>query len=87
MKCDFRRYCLGVQESEPHWTTHSKRYCTKVMFLAVVACPRWNTKTNRQFDGKNGIWQFTIMGTAKRNSRNCTAGTPVMKSMDSGKGV
>ena len=55
-----RRYYLGVQESEPHWTMRSKRNCTKVMFLAAVARPRWNTTTNKQFDGKIGIWSFTI---------------------------
>ena len=31
-------YYLGIQESEPHWTAHSKRYCAKVMFLATVTC-------------------------------------------------
>ena len=37
-----RRYYLGVQESESHWTARSKRYCIKVMFLAAIAYPRWN---------------------------------------------
>ena len=53
------------------------------MFLAAVARPRWDSTNNKHFDGKLGIWPFTIIETAKRNSRNCAAGTPVMKSMDS----
>ena len=52
------------------------------MFLAAVVCPRWNTITNRQFDRKIDICPFTIMQSAKRNSRDCVADTPVMKSMD-----
>ena len=60
-----KRCYLGVQESEPHRIMRSKRYFAKVMFLAAVACPRWNTTTNRQFDGKIGIWPFTMMENAK----------------------
>ena len=53
------------------------------MLLAAVARPRWDNNTNEYFDGKLCISLFTINKTAKRNSRNHTAGTPVMKSMDS----
>ena len=35
-----RRYYLAPNEDEPHRMTKSKRYSTKVMFLATVACKR-----------------------------------------------
>ena len=58
-----RRYYLGIQESKPHQTMSSKSYCTKVMFVAADVCPRWNTTTNRQFDGEIIIWTFVIIET------------------------
>ena len=45
-----------------------KKYRIKVIILAAVACPRWNTATNIQFDEKIGIWPFTIMETAKKET-------------------
>ena len=78
-----RKYYLGPDEEEPHRTTKSKRFPTKVMFLAAVARPRWNTNENRQFDGKIGLWPFTKIEIAQRNSRNRPTGTPVTKALDS----
>ena len=78
-----RKYYLGREEEEPHRTTKSKRFSTKVMFLAAVARPRWNTAANKQFDGKIGICPFTKVEIVKRGSRNRPAGTPVTKTVDS----
>ena len=78
-----KKFYLGMQEHESQRTTRSKQLTTKMMFLAAVACPRWDSINNKHFDGKLGIWPFIIIETAKRNSRNRAAGTPVMKSMDS----
>ena len=35
-----KKFYLGMQELEPHRTTRSKLFSTKVIFLAAVACPR-----------------------------------------------
>lgn len=78
-----RKYYLAPDESDPHRTTKSKRFSTKVMFFAAVARPRWNTAMNRNFDGKIGIWPFVKVERAKRNSRNRPAGTLVTKPLDS----
>ena len=45
--------------------------------LEAVTRPRWDSISNKHFDGKLGIWPFTIIETAKRNSRNSSAGTLV----------
>ena len=50
----------------------------KVMFLAVTARPR----PQHGFDGKLGLWPFTVTGTAKRsNSRTGTVAgeTPIIE--------
>ena len=72
-----------MQEHKLHCTTRSKQFTSKVMLLASVAHPRWDSINNKHFNGKLGIWYFTIIEIAKRNSRNSAAGTSVMKSMDS----
>ncbi|KAG2764654.1 hypothetical protein Pcac1_g23823 [Phytophthora cactorum] len=38
-----RRYYLLPGEEAPHRQVHSKRFITKVMMLAAVERPRWNT--------------------------------------------
>ncbi|CAM9791020.1 unnamed protein product, partial [Pylaiella littoralis] len=47
------------------------------MFLAAVARPRYDSSRNRQFDGKIGIYPFTVQRPAQPNSRNREAGTMV----------
>ena len=78
-----RKYYILEGEKEPHRTTKSKRFSTKVMFLAAVARPRWDAHRNQQFNGKLGIWPFITTEAAKRSSRNRSAGTLVTKSMTS----
>ena len=78
-----KKFYLGMQEHEVHSTTRSKWFSTKVMFLAAVVRPRWDSINNKYFDGKLGIWPLTIIETTKRKCRNCTAWMLVMKSMDS----
>lgn len=68
-------YYLVEDEEEPHRACKSKRFLTKVMFLAAVARPRWNHSENKNFDGKLGIWPFVFSEPAKRSSRNRAAGT------------
>ncbi|KAI3921350.1 hypothetical protein MKW92_016849 [Papaver armeniacum] len=45
-------YYLHPEEIEPHRTCQSKRYITKVMFLAAVTRPRFDEFGNEIFDGK-----------------------------------
>lgn len=78
-----RRYYLAPGEEDPQRKTKSKRFGTKVMFLAAVARPRWDTCRNRRFDGKLGIWLFTTIENARKSSRNRPAGTAVTKVMTS----
>jgi hypothetical protein len=37
-----RKYYLGDAEPDPHQTSKSKRFITKVMFLSAVACPHYD---------------------------------------------
>jgi hypothetical protein len=45
------------------------------MFICDVARPRWDTRANRYFDGKLGIWPFVEKVPAQRGSRNRHRGT------------
>ena len=60
----------------------SKRFITKVMFIAAVARSRHNPATNSAFDGKIGLWAFTEKVPAVRSSRNRPAGTLVTKCVE-----
>jgi hypothetical protein len=77
------RYYLLPGEIEPHRTSQSKRFITKVMFLAAVARPRWDFSRNQWFDGKLGIWPFVFQEPAKRASKNRPAGTMETKNISS----
>jgi hypothetical protein len=50
----------------------SKRFVPKIMFLCAIAKPVGD------FDGKIGIYPFTTMEVAKRDSNNRKAVTPVL---------
>ena len=63
--------------------TKIKSFSTKIMFLAAVARPRWNSAKNCNFDGKLGIWPFTKVELARRCSRNRPAGIFVTKTIES----
>jgi hypothetical protein len=78
-----RTYYLAPDEAEPHRTCKSKKYITKVMFMAAVARPRWDSYRNVQFDGKIGIFPFVVREPAKRSSINRPAGTLVTKAIAS----
>lgn len=51
-------FYLAADEDPPLRTVKSKRFMTKVMFIAAVARPRHDTSRNCQFDGKIGIFPF-----------------------------
>ena len=60
----------------------SKKFITKVMFLAAVARPRHNPATNSAFDGKIGCWAIVEKVPAQRYSRNRAAGILVTKCVE-----
>lgn len=77
-----KTFYVSLDEPVPHRQCKSKRFITKVMFMAAVARPRWDPSKNEYFDGKIGIWPFTFKENAKRNSKNRSKGTPVTKVME-----
>jgi hypothetical protein len=66
---------IASDEEELHHAVKSKQFITKVMFLCAVARPRWDTRANRYFNGKLGIWPFVEKVPAQRTSRNRPRGT------------
>ncbi|CAM9241166.1 unnamed protein product, partial [Pylaiella littoralis] len=76
---DGQKFYLYDDEIPPVRKVQSKRFITKVMFIAAVARPRHNPATNAPFNGKVGLWAFTEKVPAVRNSRNRAAGTLVTK--------
>ncbi|XP_023767508.1 uncharacterized protein LOC111916103 [Lactuca sativa] len=70
-----KRYYLVPGDDEPLRTCKSKKFITKIMFLAAVARPRYDSSGNEVFSGKIGIYPFTTLEPAKRSSKNRVAGT------------
>ncbi|XP_074276905.1 uncharacterized protein LOC141600560 [Silene latifolia] len=77
------RYYIGSNEALPYRSCKSKRYITKIMFLAAVSRPTYKENGEVLFDGKLGIWPFTYQEPAKRKSKNRVAGTIVTKPIES----
>ncbi|XP_049383023.1 uncharacterized protein LOC125847448 [Solanum stenotomum] len=74
-KCE-RYYLLPEElESNPYRSCKSKNFITKVMFMAVVARPRFDQNGVELFSGKIGIFPFVVKEAAKRNSKNRATGT------------
>ena len=72
-----------LNEIEPERNSKSKKFITKVMFMAAVARPRYDTHRKHYFDGKIGIWPFVYQEPAKRISKNRARGTMVTKNVES----
>jgi hypothetical protein len=47
-----------------------KSHITKVMFLAAVARPRYDSHSHTVFDGKLDVWPFVQESVVKRASKN-----------------
>ena len=75
-----QEYYLCEDEQLPVAKVQHKSHIQKVIFLAAVARPRYDTMRNRNFSGKIGIFPFTRQVQAQRNSRNGAAGTTETKS-------
>ncbi|KAH7835801.1 hypothetical protein Vadar_029964 [Vaccinium darrowii] len=75
MTKESEQFYLLPEEPEPLRTCKSKRFITKVMFLAAVARPRFDSTGTETFSGKIGIFPFTYKEPAKRSSKNRATGT------------
>jgi hypothetical protein len=76
-------YYILPDELPPERKSKSKRFITKVMFMAADARPRYDFNKKRIFDGKIGIWPFVVKEPAKRFSKNRSRGTLVTKAITS----
>jgi hypothetical protein len=72
-----KRFYAYEDEVVPTRYLKSKRFITKVMFLAAVARPRYDSHRKCMFDGKLGIWPFVQHEPARRNSKNRPKGTMI----------
>ncbi|XP_074347665.1 uncharacterized protein LOC141686536 [Apium graveolens] len=78
-----QKYYLLPSEPEPHRTSKSKRFIIKVMFMSAVARPRYDKDGVCIFDGKIGIFPFTIEEPAARASKNRARGVIEVKPIES----
>ncbi|KAK9723577.1 hypothetical protein RND81_05G009400 [Saponaria officinalis] len=78
-----QNYYLLPDEIEPHRTYKSKRFITKIMFMAAVARPVFSSNGSLLFDGKIGIFHFTYEQAARRQSKNRPKGTMEVKPIES----
>ena len=76
---DGQHFIIAADEEEPYRHVQHKSFLTKIMFLCVVARPRYDMRKNAWFDGKIGIWPIRKWEPAKRSSKNLAKGTPVWK--------
>ncbi|XP_056698419.1 uncharacterized protein [Spinacia oleracea] len=70
-----QRMLLAPNEVPPHRVVKSKNFIPKIMFMGAVARPRWDREGNCTFDGKLGLFPFTMEVPAKRSSCNRQRGT------------
>lgn len=78
-----RRYYLTRDEEHPHNEVKSKRFITKVMFMAAVARPQYLPSGECYFNGQIGIWPFTYQCPAQKSSKNRPKGTLETKTIES----
>lgn len=78
-------FYIAPGETPPHRSAQSKRFVTKVMFMAAVMRPVVDENGIVLFDGKLGVWPFVEHGVARRSSRNRLAGTAETKCVTVGR--
>ncbi|XP_042056203.1 uncharacterized protein LOC121800763 [Salvia splendens] len=77
------RYYLLPDEDVPYRSCKSKRFITKVMFMAAVSRPLCRPDGEIIFDGKIGLFPFTEQIPAQRSSKNWPKGTLETKPIQS----
>ena len=70
-------------EETPVRCTQNKRHIQKIMFLAIVARPRYDHHKKSWWNGLIGIWPFAKEEPAKRTSKNRVKGTMELKATQS----
>ncbi|KAL6535084.1 hypothetical protein OROMI_026458 [Orobanche minor] len=70
-------------ESDPYRSCQSKRFISKVMFLAGIATPHVKADGEVLWDGKIAIFPFTEDVPAQRSSKNRERGTIETKAINS----
>jgi hypothetical protein len=78
-----QNYYLTPQEQEPHREIQSKRFIPKIMFMCAVAKPIYSSDGDLIFDGKIGIFPFTMQAPAQRSSKNRRRGEMETKPIQS----
>ena len=76
---DGQRFIIAADEEEPFRHVQHKSFLMKIMFLCVVARPRYDMRRNTWFDRKIGIWPIGKWELAKGSLKKHTKGTPVWK--------
>ena len=76
---DGQHFIIAADKAEPYRHVQHKLFLTKIMFLCVVARPRYDMNKNAWFDGKIGIWPIGKWELAKWSSKKCAKGMPVWK--------
>ena len=76
---DGQRFIIAADEAEPYRHVQHKSFLMKIMFLCVVARPRYDTNKNAWFDGKIGIWPIRKWEPAKWSLKKRAKGTPLWK--------
>ena len=76
---DGQHFIITADEDEPYRHVQHKLILMKIMFLCVVARPRYDMNKNAWFDGKIGIWPIRKWEPSKRSSKKHAKGMPVWK--------
>ncbi|KAM0925532.1 hypothetical protein ACQ4PT_004175 [Festuca glaucescens] len=61
---------LSKREEAPKRATKNKNYIEKIMFVSVIARPRYDAEGNCTFDGKIGVWAYVEWVQAQKRSAN-----------------
>lgn len=78
-----QKYYILPCESVSHRTCKSKKFITKIMFMSAIARPRYDDTGTCIFDGKIGIFPFTVTEPTKRASKNRARGVMEVKPIES----
>ena len=76
---DGQHFIIAADEEEPYRDVQHKSFLMKIMFLCVVARPRYDMNKNAWFDGMIGIWPIGKWEPVKRSLKKRAKGTPVWK--------
>ena len=76
---DGQHFIIAVDKAEPYRHVQQQSFLMKIMFLCVVARPRYDTNKNAWFDGKIGICPIGKWELAKRSSKKRAKGIPAWK--------